>query len=813
MSPLKHSNNLAARMGRWSAGHWKTAVFGWLALVAASVYIGGQVGTKYLEDTDLAVGEAGKAAQLVEAGFPKAADEQGEIVLIQSKTLKADDPAFKATIEDVAKTLAANPKVRKLDTPLDAGHADLVSADGHSAQVQYQPVGTYDEASLYIDKINEAVDKTAAAHDGFTVSQLGSVTTTKATDAAFAGMLATAAMIALPLTLIILLLVFGSAVAALVPLLLAITAVFATNALIAIPSQFIAVDESISEVILLIGLAVGIDYSLFYLRREREERAAGRSEGAALEAAAATSGRAVLISGVTVLIAMAGMFLSGDKTFMSFSIGTMMVVAIAMLGSLTVLPALLGKLGDRVEKGRIPFLHRLRSKNGESRVWNAVLTRVLRRPLVSALAAGAVLVALAVPALSLNTATTGVDDISIAEIEPLKKFDKAFPGGNQPAEVVIKAKDVRAPAVQNAIADLKSQALASGQMKGPIEVEASRDSTVTRISILLAGNGTDDESNAALTTLREEILPATVGKVAGAEYAVGGVTAEDHDWEAKMATTAPLVFGFVLIFAFLILLVSFRSIVVALKAILLNLLSVAAAYGILVAVFQWGWGESLLELRVERRHHAVAADVPVRDPVRALDGLPRVRPEPRPRGLRSRPLERRRGRARDQVDGERRHERGGRHGRHVLRVRAAPADRHEGDGHRPGGRDPDRRHADPRGAPAGDDEAPRRPQLVPAALARVAPPPRARAGSGSRCGARGARSRVRHTQNSKPRLSGSSEERGFTRSGSVPQPCRQFENGSFATYNASATLLRGKREQRWGEREHAAPTRTAADGD
>ena len=140
---------------------------------------------------------------------------------------------------------------------------------------------------------------------------------------------------------------------------------------------------------------------------------------------------------------MAGMFLSGDKTFMSFSIGTMMVVAIAMLGSLTVLPALLGKLGDRVEKGRVPFLHRLRSKNGESRVWNAILTRVLRRPLVSALAAGAVLVALAVPALSLNTATTGVDDISIAEIEPLKKFDKAFPGGNQPAEVVIKAKDVR----------------------------------------------------------------------------------------------------------------------------------------------------------------------------------------------------------------------------------------------------------------------------------------------------------------------------------------------------------------------------------
>ena len=186
-------------------------------------------------------------------------------------------------------------------------------------------------------------------------------------------MLAKAGMIAIPLTLVILLLVFGSVVAAAVPLLLAITAVFTTTALIAIPSQFIPVDESIAEVILLIGLAVGIDYSLFYLRREREERAAGRSEGAALEAAAATSGRAVLISGMTVLIAMAGMLFSGDKTFMSFSIGTMMVVAVAMIGSLTVLPAVLSKLGDRVEKGRVPFVHRLRRKDGDSRVWGAIL--------------------------------------------------------------------------------------------------------------------------------------------------------------------------------------------------------------------------------------------------------------------------------------------------------------------------------------------------------------------------------------------------------------------------------------------------------
>ena len=353
-------------------------------------------------------------------------------------------------------------------------------------------------------------------------------------------------------------------------------------------------DSSISEVILLIGLAVGIDYSLFYLRREREERAAGRSEGAALEAAAATSGRAVLISGITVIIAMGGMFLSGDKTFMSFSVGTMMVVAVAMIGSLTVLPALLSKLGDRVEKGRIPFLHRLRSKNGESRVWGAILDRVLRHPVVSAVAAVAILVALAAPAFALKTATTTPSQVNIPEVAPIQHLEKAFGSSNDPARVAVKAADVTAPPVRAAIADLKRRALASGQMNAPVTVDTSPDHTVATVDIPLAGNGADSASRSALTTLRHDLLPATLGRVDGVEYAVTGSTASQQDYSASMNRTAPLVFGFVLIFAFLILTAAFRSVVVATKAVILNLLSVAAAYGILVMVFQWGWGESLL---------------------------------------------------------------------------------------------------------------------------------------------------------------------------------------------------------------------------
>jgi RND superfamily putative drug exporter len=272
-----------------------------------------------------------------------------------------------------------------------------------------------------------------------------------------------------------------------------------------------------------------------------------------------------------------------------------MVVAVAMIGSLTVLPALLSKLGDRVEKGRIPFLHRLRRKDGESRVWGAVLDRVLRRPVVSVVAAAAVLVALTAPAFTLNTTTTSTDDISIPEIEPVKRFDRAFPGGNEPASIAIQAQDVTSKPVSEAIAELQRKALASGQMGNPMDVEVNDDGTVAVVTMTLAGKGTDDVSNAALTTLRDELLPQTVGQVDGVEYAVTGMTAADRDASEAMKTSMPLVFGFVLLFAFVLMLVSFRSIVVALKAIVLNLLSVGAAYGLLVVAFQWGWGESLLD--------------------------------------------------------------------------------------------------------------------------------------------------------------------------------------------------------------------------
>ena len=497
-----HVTHFAARMGGWSASHWKTAVIGWLAFVLLSVAVGIQVGTKQINQTDANVGESRTADRIIsDAGFSvdkkgNSTQEQGEMVLIQSRTLTAKDPAFRVVIADAVNAVQSFPQVSKLVSPLASGRSDLISKDGHSALIQFTPKGSYKEVVGYIDPIVAAVDKVEASHPGFYVQSAG-VSTDKALDKEIQGGLAKAGLISIPLTIIILMVVLGSLVAALIPLLVALSAIAATTGLLALSSQGIPADKSIMEVILLIGLAVGVDYSLFYMRREREERNAGRSEGAALAAAAATSGRAVLVSGITVLIAMAGMFLSGDKTFMSFSVGAMLVVAVALFASLTVLPAVLSKLGDRVEKGRIPFVHR-RGNKGDSRIWSAILDRVLRHPLVSALGAGAVLLALAVPMLSLHTTQTGIEGITSPAVKPIERIIDAFPGTPDPAVVAIKADDVNAAPVRAVISDLKREALATGQMNPPINVDTSRDGTVARVEIPLAGTGIDNASTRAL---------------------------------------------------------------------------------------------------------------------------------------------------------------------------------------------------------------------------------------------------------------------------------------------------------------------------
>jgi uncharacterized membrane protein YdfJ with MMPL/SSD domain len=580
--------NLAARMARWSAHHRKKAIFGWLAFVVLVFAIGTFViPQKTIVAETSGPGESGRADAILYDDFKQPA---GESVLIQSKTLVDTDPAFASAVKAVISGISGLDEVAKVESPYD--DAGLISDDKHSVLVPLEIRGDSEKAVDKVDPIVARVADVQKAHPAVYIGSFGESTDKQITTAFFDD-LKKAGLYSVPLTLAILLVAFGALVAAGIPLLLGLTAVLGTLGIVALISQVLPMSDAVGAIILLIGLAVGVDYTMFYLKREREERAAGRSEEAALEAAAATSGRSVLISGLTVLIAMSGMFLTADAGFASFGVATMTVVAVALLGSLTVLPAVLSKLGDNVDRLRVPFVHRLRRDDGEGRIWGAIIDRVLRRPLLYGGLAAGLLVAIAVPALQLHTANPTIDTYPQKYLGTYNRLKEAFPGTEVAASVVIKAPKVESREVQEGIGQLGAQALDAG-MNHPIDVDVNAAKTVAVVSIPVDGNGTDSASNAALKTLREDIIPWQFDGLAGVEVAVTGETAMSKDFNDKMKTVAPRVFVFVLLFAFGLMLVSFRSIVIAAKAVVLNLLSVGAAYGILVLVFQHGWGKGLL---------------------------------------------------------------------------------------------------------------------------------------------------------------------------------------------------------------------------
>jgi uncharacterized membrane protein YdfJ with MMPL/SSD domain len=731
------ARNLAARMGRWSASHRKTAIFGWFAFVIASIAIGTMVGQKTIDQQNNNVGAAHRADQIFkQAGFAQS-DPLTEIVVIQSKTQTANTPAFRAVVGDVVRTVTPFHTIHNLRSPLS--HRDQVSRDGRTALVEWDMNGTLKAAEKRIDPLTQAVASVARAHPAFYVGEAGSASTDKALNKLFTTQLSQAGTRSLPLTLVILVLVFGSLLAAWVPLMLGLQAVIATMGLTNIISHITPMDQSVQSVVLLIGLAVGVDYTLFYLRREREERAAGRSERAALEAAAATSGRSVLVSGATVMIAMAGMLFAGGQTFVSFSIATIIVVAVAMIGSLTVLPAVLSKLGDRVEKGRIPLLGRYRRPVGEGRIWSKVLNPVLRHPVVSVIAAAALLLTIATPTLSLHTAQDGPKAFpaSAPTIQTLDRLQTAFPGQSTPAIVAVKT-DTNSPTFRAAVDGLKTALVASHEGYGAVSVDSNSAHTAARIQIPLPGSGTDTTSTNALLRLRGRLLPATMGKLHRVSYGVTGGTAGSYDYNQSLKSSLLIVFAFVLTFAFLLLLASFRSVVIAAKSVLLNLLSVAAAYGVVVAVFEYGWGQHLLGFQ---SNSAIAPWLPLMLFV-ILFGLSmdyhvfilsRIR-EAYDRGMSTEYG----GGTRDQDHSRHRHQRRRRDGRSVLDLRDTPDPRHEGVRRRPRRGRPDRRHHHPRSPAPREHEATGRLELVPAQLAALATqartpqPTRARAGPRSR---------------------------------------------------------------------------------
>lgn len=583
--------NLAARAGHWSARHRKTAIFGWLAFVVIAFVLGGAIGTNTLKSEDSGNGSSQVADRAIAAAdFPDKADEQ-VLVTARGGGLKASDPEFRAGVDDVIARIEQTPNTEEVLSPYGKGNEGQISKDGTAALVTFSIKGDSDQTDTRVDSTLAATKAAQDAHPDLRIEQFGDASADKALSASLDDDFKRAEFLSLPITLVILIVAFGALVAAGVPLLLGITAVIGTLGLVAPISQIVPMEESASSVILLIGLAVGVDYTMFYLRRKMEERDAGRSNEDALEFAAATSGKAVLISGLTVLIAMAGMFIAGNAVFSSFAIGTMLVVAVAMLGSVTVLPAVISKLGDKVEKGRVPFIGRLRHRNhGESRVWGFVIDHSLRRPVAAVVLSAGLLLVLALPALHMRTINPGAAGLphDLPIMQTYERIQAKFPGGPLPAMVVVEAKDVTAPEVQQGIKELTATA------SGPTNTIVSPSKEVAIVSIPLPGNGTDDTSDAALATLRNETIPATIDRVHGTTTNVTGMTAGSKDFNDRMNSRLPFVFAFVLGLAFLLLLVTFRSVIIPLKAIVLNLLSVGAAYGVMTWIFQDGHLEGVL---------------------------------------------------------------------------------------------------------------------------------------------------------------------------------------------------------------------------
>jgi len=401
-----------------------------------------------------------------------------------------------------------------------------------------------------------------------------------------------------PLALVVLLLVFGAVVAGLVPLMLAIASIVVALALVALLAQAYDLSVFTQNMLIGMGLALGIDYSLFTLSRFREERLAGREKHDAIATAGGTAGRAVLFSGVAFVLAMLGLLLVPSTIFRSLAAGAILVGIVSVIAALTLLPAVLALLGDRVNALRIPFFGRAAEQAGrEGRFWGAIVDRVMRRPLVSLVLAGGLLLALAAPVLGLDTGTSGAATLPdrFESKQGYLLLREEFPKeSTEPVEIAV-AGDVGGPAVEGALARLEEE-LARRPIFGEPTVEANEAGTVARVIVPLAGNPDGKRAIAAVRELRSEAVPRAFAGVDAVVY-VGGDTAEELDYHDTVDFWLPLVLLFVLGLSFLLLTLAFRSIVVPATAIGMNLLSVGAAYGLLVLVFQEGIGNELVGLR------------------------------------------------------------------------------------------------------------------------------------------------------------------------------------------------------------------------
>jgi len=579
--------SVVSTISGWSARHRKTVLAGWFAFVAVCLLAGSLTGTRALTGSESGVGESGRADQVIEnSGLRSPATES---ILLRSRSAHANAAAATA----LARRLRELPVVKTVAEP--RATPQLRAERGRVLLVQLTMRGDPDSAGERVASVERAVSAIAAAHPAVTLSQAGDATVSNGIDQMVGEDLSRAELTSLPLTLFILLFAFGAVVAASVPLMLGITSAAAALGLLGPISQLVPVHDSTSALVVLIGLAVGVDYSLFCIRRERAERAAGRSNEDALAITMATVGRAVVVAGSVVMLALAGFLISGIAVFASMAVGTMAVVAIAVVGSVTVLPAALAMLGDRLDRGRVPFTGRA----GEGRIgvaWGRVAARATARPKLALGGGAAILVLIALPALTLKTGDlqlAGLPD-SIASFKAAKEIENTFPGSPGAAQIVVKnagGDNARTRARLDLVAD---RALDATGGQGDVTLQFSKDGSVALLSVPMPEQRPDE---LAQTTagLRDAVHPMAGEFGPDASVLVTGRQIGGVDFSQRLSAMTPVVIAIVLSLAFLLVMAAFRSAALAATVIVLNLLSVTAAYGVLAVTFQHDWAEGLLQ--------------------------------------------------------------------------------------------------------------------------------------------------------------------------------------------------------------------------
>ncbi|WP_330355351.1 MMPL family transporter [Streptomyces chartreusis] len=594
--------SISVSMARWSARHPWRAIVGWLVFVVLCLGVGSAVGMNSAKTADYRVGEAGRAEALAADGDLERKPTEQVLISGLAKSGALDRAEAESAARDLTARMQRLPEVAGVAAP-------LLSDDRAVLMVEVTLKGEEREADDKVDALVEQTEAVQRSHPGLLLQETGSPSTSKGVDQQRSDDLALSEAITLPVTLITLLVVFGSVTMAGVPLLLALSSIAAAIGLSMVASH-LSPDTGVgTNVILMIGLAVGVDYTLFYLKREREERArsGGRLGSEALvELAAATSGRAVVVSGLAVVASTATLYLASDVIFSSLATGTIVVVLVSVASSLTALPALLVQLGKRAERKALRRARRGKPARrmrggGDSgsggRVWGALLRPAARHPLATLCVSVLGLLALVAPLAGLKITEMSRDTHS-RDIPAMRVYDRlnaAFPEQRVTHQIVVRADASRTAEVDSALRDVARRADADPLFAGTPRMRTSADHRTSTLELKVPYLGNSDQAYDSLDRLRDDFLPATVGRIAGVEYGVSGDVARYTDYPAHQNGKLPLVLGALLLVTFAMTVYAFRSVMLGLIGVVLNLLSAAAALGLLVLVFQGTWAEGLLD--------------------------------------------------------------------------------------------------------------------------------------------------------------------------------------------------------------------------